>query len=194
MGKTFYISDLHFGHKNCLVFDNRPFKSIEEHDAQLVDRWNEAVGIDDDVWILGDISWYNPTETVGIFNQLNGAKHLCIGNHDSKLLKSKMVRNLFMEIVDYKEIRFDSGNGGGIVLCHYPIPCYNNHYYGWYHLYGHVHNSFEWQMMKRIQFEMKEIYGKQSNMYNVGCMIPYMNYTPRTLQEIILANGELQHE
>ena len=26
--------------------------------------------------------------------------------------------------------------------------------------------------------------------YNVGCMLPYMNYTPRTLEEIIKGAGD----
>lgn len=190
MSKTFYISDLHFGHVNCLGFDNRPFKNIEEHDNELIKRWNNAVLADDDVWILGDISWYGATKTVEIFKKLNGTKHLCVGNHDKKILKNPDVRNLFTEIVDYKEIRID--NRLGIVLCHYPIPCYNCHYYGWYHLYGHVHNSFEWNMMERVKFEMKQLYDKDCNMYNVGCMMQYMDYTPRTLEEIIAMNSDIK--
>ena len=182
----YFISDLHFGHKNVMKYDNRDFKSIEEHDQFLIKSWNEVVTPVDDVWILGDISWYNSTKTIEIFNQLNGAKCLCVGNHDKKLLRNQAVRSLFGEIVDYKEIYLD--NGLGIVLCHYPIPCYNNHFRGWYHLYGHVHNSFEWNMMKQIQYEMRDLYMKDCNMYNVGCMIDYMNYTPRTLDEIVKAN------
>lgn len=182
MGKTFFISDLHFGHKNILSFDNRPFSSIEEHDKFLINSWNNKVGIDDDVWILGDISWHNPTKTIEIFNQLNGIKHLCKGNHDSKLLKNRQVQNLFVEICDYKEIQIE--NDVGIVICHYPIPCYNNHFYGWYHLYGHVHSSFEWNMMERNRYEMTELYNKTCKMYNVGCMMPYMNFEPKTLTEI----------
>ena len=74
------------------------------------------------------------------------------------------------------------------MLSHYPIPCFNKHYYGSYHLYGHVHNSFEWNMMERVKYEMTELYDKPCFMYNVGIMIDYMNYTPRTLDEIISAN------
>lgn len=180
---VYYISDLHFGHKNCLAYDNREFNSIEEHDAALIDNWNSVVGIDDDVWILGDISWYGAEKTVEIFHKLNGTKHLCVGNHDKKLLKNKNVQDLFVEIVDYKEIRFDDNTG--IVLCHYPIPCYNNHFYGWVHLYGHVHTGFEWNMIKQFQYEMRVLYSKPCRMYNVGCMVKGMDYTPKRLDEII---------
>lgn len=183
---TYYIADLHFGHKNCLAFDNREFPSIEAHDEALIERWNSVVGIDDDVWILGDISWHPAMKTIEIFNRLNGTKHLCVGNHDKKLLRNQDVQKLFVEIVDYKEIRLDDGTG--IVLCHYPIPCYNNHFYGWVHLYGHVHTGFEWNMMKQHQYNMEKLYLKESKMYNVGCMVHGMDYTPRTLKEIIEMN------
>ena len=69
---NFFIADTHFGHQNCLSFDNRPFKTIEEHDDALINNWNNAVGIDDDVYLLGDISWYNSTNTIEIIKQLNG--------------------------------------------------------------------------------------------------------------------------
>lgn len=180
---NYYIADLHFGHKNCLAFDNREFESVEDHDEALIQRWNNAVGIDDDVWILGDISWHNATKTIEIFNRLNGTKHLVIGNHDKKLLRNKDIQSLFVEIVDYKEIQIDETNG--IVLSHYPIPCYNKHFYGWIHLYGHVHVSFEWNMMKQLQYQFRCLYGKRSRMYNVGCMVPGMDFTPRTIDEII---------
>ena len=68
----YFISDTHFGHKNILKLDNRNFKTIEEHDNTLIKNWNNAVGIDDDVFILGDISWYNATKTIEIVKSLNG--------------------------------------------------------------------------------------------------------------------------
>ena len=184
---NYFVADLHFGHKNCLAYDNRPFKDIERHDNALIENWNKVIDIDDDVWILGDFSWYNATKTIEIFNQLNGNKHLCIGNHDKKLLRNKDVRSLFVEIVDYKELQVS--NDFGVVLSHYPIPCYNNHYYGWCHLYGHVHSSFEWNMMERVKYEMSALYDQECRMYNVGVMIPYMDFRPKTLEEIIAANN-----
>lgn len=181
--KTFFIADLHFGHKNCLAFDNRPFKDIEEHDNALIERWNAAVGKGDEVWILGDMSWVSAPRTVEILKRLNGTKRLCIGNHDHKLIKNAQLREQFAEITNYKELALPDGRR--LVLCHYPIPCYNKHFYGWIHLYGHVHTGFEWNMMQQVQFQMQALYDRKCRMYNVGCMVPGMDYTPRTLDEIL---------
>lgn len=186
---NYFISDLHFGHTNCLAFDNRPFITIQQHDEYIINAWNKTVSVEDDVYILGDISWYSSTKTIDIFKQLNGNLHLIRGNHDSHVLKNPELRKLFVEIVDYKELFIDKKTS--IVLCHYPIPCFKNHFYGWYHLYGHVHNSFEWHMMEYTKRQMAELYDKQCKMYNVGAMIPYMDYTPRTLEQII--EGEVKY-
>ena len=139
--------------------------------------------MDDDVYILGDISWYNSTKTIEIFKQLNGRLHLIRGNHDNTVLKNPELRSLFVEITDYKELFIDSSKS--IVLCHYPIPCFKNHFYGWYHLYGHVHSSFEWNMMENTKRLMIELYEKPCNMFNVGAMMSYINYVPKTLDQII---------
>ena len=55
----------------------------------------------------------------------------------------------------------------------------------WVHLYGHVHNSFEENMIQHFRYEMGALYDKPCHMYNVGAMMKYMDYTPRTLEEII---------
>lgn len=183
---NYFIADLHHGHTNCLSFDNRPFNTIEEHDQALVYNHNNTVGIDDDVYIMGDISWHNATKTIEIFKQLNGRLHLIKGNHDGKLLKNRELQSLFVEICDYKELYLEDGKI--LVLSHYPIPCFKNHYYGSYHLYGHVHTGFEHNMMLNVKRQMEELYTVPCNMYNVGCMIDYMNYTPRTLNEILESN------
>ena len=179
----FFIADTHFGHENALAFDNRPFRTIEEHDKALIENWNNAVSRNDEVFILGDISWHNATRNNEIVSSLNGVKHLIVGNHDKKLLKNREFQSLFIEITDYKELSLSDKKG--IVLSHYPIPCFNHHYYGWYHLYGHVHISFEWNMMERVKYEMETLYDKPCRMYNCGAMIDYIGYTPRTLGEIL---------
>lgn len=179
MGNKFYIADLHYGHKNVLNFDNRPFNSIEEMNEELVKRWNRVVTNGDQVYILGDMFWCEDKEAIRVLDMLNGQKILVRGNHDR--IKGKNSESRFVKVAEYMEIE---DNGRKIVLCHYPIPCFKNHFYGSYHLYGHVHNSFEWTMMLDCKNSM-ESYGQPCQMYNVGVMMPYMDYTPRTLDEIV---------
>jgi len=182
---NYYISDLHFGHANSIRFDARPFNSIEEMDEILINNWNDRITDNDTVYILGDMFWYKTDKAIEILEQLKGKKRLIKGNHDRT--HDNKFKKYFEKISDYEEV---DDNGRKVVLCHYPIPCYKNHFYGWYHLYGHVHTSFEWNMMKSIKREMKELYDKPCKMYNCGCMLDYINYTPRTLDEILEANGD----
>lgn len=180
MGRIFYIADWHYDHSNAIRFDNRPYNNVYEMNEDLIRRWNSVVRDDDTVYVLGDMFWCGPSQAVTVLDQLKGKKILVKGNHCR--CKDGKFRSKFEKIVDYLEIE---DNGRRVVLCHYPIPCFKNHFYNWYHLYGHVHTSFEWNMMESVKREMTELYGKQCNMYNAGCMLPYMNYTPRTLDEII---------
>lgn len=180
MPEKFYISDWHYGHKNCLAFDNRPFTTIEQMNTALVGRWNSVVKPGDSVYVLGDMFWCNADTAIPILNSLAGEIFLVKGNHDRCHIKRFV--DQFVKVSEYMEIEDKDRK---VVLCHYPIPCFKNHFYGWYHLYGHVHNSFEYNMMEQTKFLMKELYDRQCNMFNVGAMMPWMDYTPRTLNEII---------
>ncbi len=78
----FWTADTHFGHRNILVLgDGRPFGSIEEHDEALIANWNDAVGPDDEVWHLGDVSLH-PAPALAAIPQLNGHITIVAGNHD----------------------------------------------------------------------------------------------------------------
>lgn len=84
MAETFFIGDTHFGHRNILRFDavkpHRPFDSIEEHDEELVRRWNGVVSKGDIVWHLGDFAF--SSKAIAMAGRLNGMKRLVLGNHD----------------------------------------------------------------------------------------------------------------
>lgn len=130
--------------------------------------------------------WCTAETAVPILDVLNGQKVLIKGNHDR--VHSSEFKSRFVKITEYLEVKDEGKN---VVLCHYPIPCFKNHFYGWYHLYGHVHNSFEYNMMQHDKHLMEELYGHPCLMFNVGSMMPYMDFTPRTLNEIISANMAL---
>ena len=184
MSRKFYISDWHSGHGNIIAFDNRPFRSVEQMNETLVQRWNSVVEPGDIVYVLGDMFWCNSNLAIPILQKLNGQKFLVKGNHDR--CNDGRFTKQFVKVTEYLEVE---DNGRKVVLCHYPIPCFKNHFYGWYHLYGHVHNSFEANMMEHTKYLMQELYGHKCLMFNVGAMMPWMNYTPRTLDQIIGGAG-----
>ena len=177
MSKVFFTSDLHFGHKNVIRFDNRPFASVDEMDKELVRRWNRKVAKDDVVYVLGDVSWYNLERTKAIVKSLNGRKFLVRGNHDRITADNPCG---FEGVTSYKELHLP-GNVH-VVLSHYPMPIFNRHHYGSYMLYGHVHNSHEWNMVESWKADMQRL-DIPCNMYNVGTMI--WGYEPVTINEIL---------
>ena len=184
---NYYIADMHFGHANVIKFDNRPWETVEEMENALVERWNARVKPGDTVYILGDFCWQKEPEWIRILNRLNGGKVLIVGNHD--IHGSATLRQMFQDVKEYKEIK---DNGRRVVLSHYPIPCFKNHFYGAYHLYGHVHSTFEYKVMRITKALLVKMHSCMCQMYNVGCMMPYMDYTPRTLDEI--AAGAEEYE
>lgn len=173
----YFTSDLHFGHRNVIRFDNRPFSNVEEMDQALIARWNAKVKDTDTVYLLGDVSWYDDQKTREILSGLHGRKILIQGNHDRVHGK---VKGCYDEVCSYKELSLPDNIH--VVLCHYPIVFFNRHYYGAYMLYGHVHNSQEWDMTEKHKRELQQL-GIQCNLFNVGCMV--CNYEPVTLEEII---------
>lgn len=189
----YYISDLHISHKRSIEYDNRPFLSIEEMDNALVNNWNSVVSKTDTVYVLGDFIWCKEQEWPLILEKLKGNIVLIKGNHDPKQFSST-TRRYFADIKDYKEIE---DNGYKVILCHYPIPFYNHDFdEKTIMLYGYVHTSLEYQFLNKLQNEIlksKEEKRPKGYFINVGCMMPYMEYTPRTLEEILEANEKLRN-
>lgn len=50
---AFFTADLHLGREGAIGFGGRPFRIVAEHGCGLIDRWNNRVGPDDDIYGLG---------------------------------------------------------------------------------------------------------------------------------------------
>ena len=195
---NFYIADLHLNHKNVTVegknFDNRPFQTLDEMHEIIKKNWNSRITNSDTVYLLGDSIWKLTDEMIALMAQLKGKKVLIKGNHDK--FNDIRYKQLFNEICDYKEITDNiQGVNHNIVLSHFPILMWNGQHRGWFHLYGHVHNSSDYDFYKDSLRRLNEYYKSRDGKnykpfyaYNVGCMLDYMNFTPRTLSEIVSAN------
>ena len=154
--KIFFTSDTHFGHANIIRNAKRPFSSVEEMDAVLIERWNKVVGLHDRVYHLGDFTFMakgeakasgNPAKYYG--DKLNGEIVLVLGNHDHDSLKPA-ARYMFESIHEKLEIAvgmdiIDFGEGKHIkqhiTLCHYAMKVWNKSHHGAWQLYGHSHGS-----------------------------------------------------
>lgn len=80
----YFTSDLHIGHDKNFIWESRGFSSIEEHDKEILKRWNNIVSTEDTVYILGDLCMGgNEKEWNMIYHSLNGHIKFIIGNHDT---------------------------------------------------------------------------------------------------------------
>lgn len=184
-----FISDLHIGHENVLRFDQRPFENMFQMENVIIDNWNKTVKKHDRTYILGDTIWSPKFKDWKEFlDKLNGQKVLIVGNHDAKeqtLAKLKKEK----VILDYKYMDVINVNDKKVILSHSPQPFYFKQYSpNVVHLYGHVHLTSDYDYMKEIIKHQEERYSEfisKMHCYNVGCMCPEIDYTPRTIDEII---------
>lgn len=131
MNKIFVISDTHFGHRKIVEFEkeHRPFATIEEHDAELVRRWNAVVGKKDTVWHLGDVLFGR--DAFATLGKLNGIKKLVMGNHDR--YPSALYLEHFNVVLGAAEVR-------GCILTHIPVHVSQFPRYK-YNIHGHLHSK-----------------------------------------------------
>ena len=110
-----FIGDTHFGHANILTFEAtkpyRPFSTIEDHDEELIKRWNSVVKKQDIVWMLGDFALSKSGLKCGL--RLNGVKKLVMGNHDIEFPTSHYLK-IFHKI--YGAVAWQ-----GKILTHIPV-------------------------------------------------------------------------
>lgn len=135
---VWFTSDTHFGHERVITFDyavRKRYININEHDDDLIARWNSVVGVRDVVYHLGDFCWSKTVEGINRYiDLLNGKIVLVKGNHDHSNVNSCN----FTDVVDYMKLKFDKD-----ILCamHYPIEEWDRQRYGSIHIHGHTHGK-----------------------------------------------------
>lgn len=193
----YYIADCHFFHESLnRQMDCRGFADMKEMNEYMIERWNARVRGNDDVVILGDLSWGNAAETNELLGKLRGRLYLIQGNHDRFLKNKNYDTGRFVWIKPYEEMQDD---GRKVVLCHYPILCYNGQYRlddkgnpKTYMLHGHVHDTMDQRLLEQFQDitrnTMRPSYDgtpKPIPCHMINCFCMYSDYTPLTLNEWI---------
>lgn len=187
----YYTSDIHFGQTSLLKngrWHERPFQSLEEMHNAIVTNWNKKITNGDDVYILGDVGSRGfPNMHTELLSQLKGKKHLIVGNHDD--ISDARVKQQFVEICYYKKMTDNSNNlNKEVVLSHYPIMMWEGQHKGTILLYGHVHNTLEYELYEKyLKMFNKDKPPRKGEVlceaYNVGMCL--WNYTPISLKEIL---------
>lgn len=135
---VFFTADTHFGHGGARALYRRPFPSVAEADAAMVERWNSTVGAADDIWHLGDFAvGLRQPAVAALLERLQGRKHLVTGNNDPAWLTALPG---WSSVQPYAELELE---GTGLVLCHYAFRSWRNMGRGWLNLHGHSHGRLK---------------------------------------------------
>lgn len=136
-------SDWHFNHDREFIYSPRGFKSVTEMNEELVKRHNEVVHPDDEVYVLGDLMLGSDYEDgIKLIQQMNGNKHIILGNHDSRkritaYTELMGIEPKFADIIQYRGYHF--------YLSHFPTITSNLEKESLKQcticLYGHTHQQ-----------------------------------------------------
>lgn len=176
-----YIADLHFGHRNVIRFDHRPYADADEMDRDLIRKWNEKVDPADDVYVVGDFMYRSGYAPKWYLSQLPGHKHLIIGNHDWRMLQDETSMKYWESVDKIATIRDEYKN---VVLCHYPILDWEARLHGSILVYGHIHGN------KDDTFQIMRDY--RPTAYNAAACIN--GYTPVSMEELIKNNRKFRED
>lgn len=165
--KTYFTSDLHFGHKNIIRYCNRPFETVEQMNEYMIQAWNSRVTDSDDIYVLGDFIFGKEEKFRETISQLRGRKILVRGNHDPKFVyESKHWSEVHMQTIIR---RID---GYRVNMSHYR-DSFKKIYPGNIYLHGHSHGSGP----------------LEDKVLDVG--VDRMGYVPLTIDEMLDFNNGL---
>lgn len=169
-----FIGCLHLGHLNLARY--RGFQDEWYHDDNLIEKWNSVVTSKKDItYILGDITM-ETAEHYYKLDQLNGIKHVVLGNHDK--------RQHVKQLLDYVDSVSGMIDHKGYALTHCPIhPSELSFYLGNIHAHIHHRNKLEEVfVMERYGDKSKIQYSTLHKYYNVDAGV--LDYKPRTIEEL----------
>lgn len=136
----YYISDLHFCHKNIPKFE-KPREhfgeDIELMNNTIIQNWNAKVTDEDTVNIIGDIGIGAQVNIVECVKQLNGKLKLWPGNHDHGNLLKKLVAEAGVEVMPY--MTKIKTHGVVVFVTHYPMDIGERP--NLFNIHGHIHSE-----------------------------------------------------
>lgn len=180
----YVISDTHFYHNNILKYCNRPYKTVDEMNSNIINNWNSIVNPNDVVLHLGDVGFGLVEQLKPIVENLNGHKILLKGNHDmkrgenswknigfEKSYKCKEVSlKQFLDDIAYidNKTEYYIENPEDVIFSHYPRECQDTQI----NIHGHIHD---------IPLDTS-IYNQDNH---ICVSVEMIDYRPKLLKEIL---------
>lgn len=153
----YFSSDYHWGHKNVLRYDSRPFETIEDHDKCIVENHNKIVRPTDHFWFVGDLSLGDLREAELMLRDMNGIKHFIKGNHDHdntiKIYKRCGIYHgeQITVVIDRQKI----------ILNHCRMYTWPNSNHGSWNIHGHSHGALDkapWGKTIDVSINIRDYY------------------------------------
>ncbi len=145
--QTFFTSDTHFDDQYAIQYFNRPFRSVDEMNVVMVEKWNSVVTENDTVYQLGDFTLDDIRHFTKWVSQLNGNIKILPGSHDHPWLEDFVGSEKVQVIAPLVSVEFPEIMVGEhpqvIVLCHYSMQVWDWSNYGAWHLFGHSHGKLK---------------------------------------------------
>ncbi len=171
---TWFTADLHFGHANIIRYCDRPFSDAQQMNEAMIDNWNERVGPNDTVFVVGDFALGTIADTLPLAAALAGHKVLIAGNHDRcfrDLSQKADVKSAQMKVRNWEQRYLEAGFDRIIhdrttvqigdvtaLVCHFPYAgdvSHDERYVsarptdnGEWLIHGHIHEK--WLQSKRM--------------------------------------------
>ena len=148
-GTIYVCSDLHIGHENVIKFDNRPFNSIEEMNAYIIQELKTKLKPEDILIDLGDMFWdMNWVDCKKILDEIPCEKvYKTPGNHDRDGLyfgSQARLYDCFTQMSDIIDMRVRwNDKPYRFTFCHYPMVEWNHKFRGSLMVHGHTHGSID---------------------------------------------------
>lgn len=145
--QTFFTADTHFDDEFAIEYFHRPFQSVDEMNAVMVERWNHVVLADDIVYHLGDFTPKELHHFTKWADQLNGNIRILPGNMDRLWLQDFVINQKVQVTPPLLSVAFENvgtiGQPQLIVLCHYSMQVWERSNHGSWHLFGHTHGKLK---------------------------------------------------
>ena len=140
--KLFVTSVTVFGRKKAAA--DRSFKSVEEMNETMIEKWNNKVSENDIVIHLGNFAW-SVNDADEIIDKLNGTILFMLGEKDQAIIQLAE-NDEGIQIVKEHIIMQDD-----VVFCHYPMEIWPGKSLGKYHFHGHLSSNIKTDIKKMLR-------------------------------------------